>query len=139
MDQENKVFLPDGDDTNGLGMILAKLFSQTLEEPAKLEILKTMNFNLGIQDKEDVKTAVTISFKTNFLEIKNGIIDNPEIYIESDLRTLLDLTSVKGGLFLMLFSRDGFSLLIKIIKGELKIKGVFNNYKNFKKFRSLIS
>ena len=79
-------------------------------------------------DLPDIEAAVTLIFGQGKLTIKPGIVHSPAIIIKtsSDLVTDLNLLNIRWGLPYY-FDEAGRRVLGHILKGSLKIKGMFSH------------
>jgi hypothetical protein len=94
---------------------------------AKQNIYKKMKGIVAI-DLPDIEAAVTLIFGQGKLAIEAGINGNPEIIIRTSYDLVMDLNmiNIRWGLPYY-FDDAGRRVLGHILKGSLKIKGMFSH------------
>jgi hypothetical protein len=108
--------------------IVQDLISGNVEKSAaKQKVYSKMKGSAAI-DLPDIEAAVTLIFEEGKLTIEPGIVHNPVIVIttSADLVTDLNMLNIRWGLPYY-FDEAGRRVLGHIMKGTLKIKGMFTH------------
>ncbi|MCP4614588.1 MAG: hypothetical protein GY845_38395 [Planctomycetes bacterium] len=110
---------------DGLGEMLLGLIRQNMEDkPEKIKLFKKLKGRRVAIVAPDSEVAATLSFGGDNLTVFPDVVD-ANVTITADSMEILGLTSVPLRLGLPdLFTPDGRSLLTKILKGEVHIKGM---------------
>lgn len=97
------------------------------QSAAKQTVYKKMNGVVAI-DLPDIEAAVTLVFQRGKLTIEPGITRNPAIVIKTSSDTVMDLNLLNIRLGMpYYFDASGRRVLGHLLKGRLKIKGLFRH------------
>jgi hypothetical protein len=109
------------------------------QSAAKLAAYEKMNGVVAI-DLPDIEAAVTLVFQRGKLTIEAGITRNPAIVIKTSSDTVMDLNLLKIRLGMpYYFDAAGRRVLSHLIKGRLKIKGLFRHPVLLTRFTTIMS
>ena len=113
------------DEPNGLAGMLGGLIEANLAahpERAKL-LAKTATYGIVATDAD---VAVSIRLGGGRVSVRNGVVGRPHILVTTDSDTLIGLSSVplKFG-FPDAMTKEGREVNRKLMKGQLKVKGLF--------------
>jgi len=138
---EERLIVRDSERLSGLGEIMKALLSQLLQDPAKLDILNTLNLIVSIEPKEAPETAVTMTFSDGYAVIEPGVVGQPDVHIICELEVLMKMSQMGSGLEALKFLQtpEGKELISKIRSGDLKIKGLASHPVGMMKFSRLLS
>lgn len=117
------VLAPGAEDTP-LAVMLADLLSKNLEDkPERVKDFNALNIGVGI-DATDAEVQITLQFASGKLTVHSGLVD-PGLVISTDAATLMGLSTmtIKFGLP-WYFDATGMDVIKKLLKRELKIKGL---------------
>jgi hypothetical protein len=120
-----RITLAPGAEDAPIALLLSQMLSENLDRPEKLKEFNSLGATVHILVK-DVGTEVTMVFDRGSLTFDGGKQTRPDLSIETDSETLLDLAnvSIKFGLPYY-FDEVGMGILKKLLKRELKIRGMF--------------
>jgi len=120
-----RIKLAPGAEEVTLALMLSELLGGNLDRPEKLKAFDTLNTKAYIQAK-DVGTDVTMVFNRGSLTFYGGKPFRPDLSIETDSATLLDLANIniKFGLPYY-FDEIGREILKKLARRDLRIRGMF--------------
>ena len=115
---------PGADEVPMAGM-LADMLAANLENPEKLKDFNKLKSRVLI-NAEDAEAKITMEFSGGKLVVYGGEVGKPDISIATDAATLLDLANIniKFGMPYY-FDETGMAVVKKLLKRELKIKGMF--------------
>ncbi len=119
-----EVVLAPGADEVLLAVMLGDLLKKNLEDkPQRIKDFNALGISVGI-DAVDAEAQITLEFKKGTLVVHGGLV-NPQLTIIADAATLLGLSSmtIKFGLP-WYFDETGMDTIKKLLKRELKIKGL---------------
>lgn len=121
-----RVIVKDEENLSGLGSIMLALFTQMLEDPAKLAILDGLNLSLAIEPIEQPETAITMTFSDGYVILEPGVAPDIDIHLVCEVPVLMQMATVGSGLAAARFmaSPEGRELAGKFRRGELKVKGL---------------
>ena len=107
--------------------------------PAKLAVFNKTQGITAI-DLPDIEATITLIFQRGNLTIEPGIVHNPAIIIKtsSDLVTDLNMLNIRWGLPYY-FDAAGRRVIGHLLKGRLKIKGMFTHPVLLNSFTILMS
>jgi hypothetical protein len=107
--------------------------------PAKLAVFNKTRGITAI-DLPDIEATITLIFQLGSLTIEPGIVHNPAIIIKtsSDLVTDLNMLNIRWGLPYY-FDAAGRRVIGHLLKGRLKIKGMFTHPVLLNSFTILMS
>lgn len=106
--------------------VIADLLSSNLRQrPEKMKVFQGMFGKVAIH-LPDIDAAVTLIFLRGSLKIEKGVAENPDLIIRSSSEKIISLNaiSVKFGMPYY-FDGAGMSVLRQLVKGDLKIRGMF--------------
>ncbi len=111
---------------DGLGEMLLGLIRQNLlDKPEKTAVFKKLGGRRVSITAPDSEVSATLAFEGDKLTVFPGVV-NAHVSITADSMEILGLTAVPLRFGLPdLFTKDGLALLGKIVKGEVRIKGMF--------------
>ncbi len=114
-----------GADSDALAVMLADILERNLEEHPQ----RTRDFDaLDIAVEIDVKGAdvrSTLEFRGGELVFHSGIAASPGLVVSADMDTLMEVTNLKIRLGLPNpCDETGIAVVKKLLRGELKIKGL---------------
>ncbi len=119
-----EVVLAPGADEVPLAIMLGDLLKQNLEQkPEKIKDFNALCISVGI-DAVDAEAQITLQFQKGTLTVHGGLV-NCDLVISTDAATLLGLSNmtIKFGLP-WYFDKTGMEVIKKLLKRELKIKGL---------------
>jgi hypothetical protein len=121
------VSLGSGAEDVPLAGMLADMLTANLERPEKLKDFDKLKTRVLI-NAEDAEAVITMEFSGGKLVIYGGEVGKPAISIVTDAATLLDLANIniKFGMPYY-FDETGMEVVKKLLKRELKIKGMFTH------------
>jgi hypothetical protein len=122
-----RIKLAPGAEGAPMALLLSQMMGENLDRPEKLKDFNSLGATVHIHVK-DVGTEVTMVFDRGSLTFHGDKPARPDISIETDSETLLDLAnvSIKFGLPYY-FDKVGLGILKKLAKRELKIRGMFTH------------
>ncbi|MBC7248037.1 MAG: SCP2 sterol-binding domain-containing protein [Actinobacteria bacterium] len=110
-----------------LAGMLADMLKANLEKPEKLNDFNKLKARVLIH-AEDAEAKITMDFDRGRLVVYGGEVGKPNISISTDAATLLDLANIKIKFGLpWYFDETGLGVVKKLLKRELKIKGMFTH------------
>lgn len=117
--------LAPGAEVAPLTGLMADLLGGNLEEkPQRIKDFNALRANVGI-NATDAESQVTLVFHGGKLVVHNGLKD-PDLLISATVETLLGITNLKIKFGMpWYFDAVGLDTIKKLLKGELKIKGMF--------------
>lgn len=121
------VSLGSGAEDVPLAGMLADMLTANLERPEKLKDFDKLKTRVLI-NAEDAEAVITMEFSGGKLVIYGGEVGKPAISIVTDAATLLDLANIniKFGMPYY-FDETGMEVVKKLLKRELKIKGLITH------------
>jgi hypothetical protein len=120
------VNLAPGAEENGMAAMLGDMIKTNIENnPSKLKDFNKLKGTVWIS-AVDADVQMTMVFNKGSLTIHDGKVGKPALQIATDSGTLLDLAnlSIKFGMPYY-FDETGLMVIKKLMKRELKIKGMF--------------
>jgi hypothetical protein len=124
-EKKTEIVLAPGANETALAVMLADIIRINLEaKPEKLKDFHALSARVYIH-AVDAEIEITLDFARGKLTVYSGKQEKLQISIITDCSTLLDLTNIqiKGGLPYF-FDQTGREITQKLIRGELKIKGL---------------
>lgn len=117
---------PEAEEIELAGM-LAQMLEVSLERPEKEKTFNSLKKRVFICIT-DMDLGMTMDFDRGRLVVHGGKVGKPEISIVTDSETLLELVyiNIKFGVP-NFFDETGRGIVKKLIKGDLKIKGMFTH------------
>ena len=85
-----------GEELCGLGWILKQVMDETIQVQEKWETIKKLNGTLVIKET-DSHVAVTISFNSGDVQIREGAMEKPTAHIEGRFEELSEISSGQVG------------------------------------------
>jgi len=125
---EEMITFAEGAEEAALATMLAEIIESNLESGGpRTRAFQNLKSAVYI-NAADAGVEITLLFKRGHLEIHAGKPVRPDISIEADSAHLLDLTNLKirGGLPFF-FDETGRGVVKKLLRGELKIKGLLRH------------
>lgn len=123
----------------GLGVMLGELIRHNLaQHPDRAALLDEMDGRINVH-AIDAEVEVGMLFMRGELSV-GTVLDDPDIEIETDSATLLDLSNVP-----LRFGRpdaltpQGRAVIAKIASGKLKVHGMFKRGKLLSQFQRLLT
>ena len=115
---------PGAEDVPMAGM-LAEMLRGNLDNPAKVKVFNRLKARVYIY-AADAEAGITLNFEKGRLTVYGGEEGQPDLAITTDATTLLELANIniKAGMP-WYFDETGKSILKKLFKKELKIKGMY--------------
>lgn len=119
------VKLAPGAEEVAMAVMLADMLKANLEKPEKLKDFNKLKARVYIH-AVDAETEITMDFDRGSLTVYGGKEGSPDISIETDAATLLDLANIniKYGMP-WYFDETGMAVVKKLLRKELRIKGMF--------------
>jgi hypothetical protein len=122
------IILPEAREL-GLSVMLADLIRQNIEnKPEKIKPFESLEAKVLIEIP-DIQTSAGLEFYRGKLTLSKDLSGKPDLHILTDSATILDLSllKIKFGLPYF-FDKNGFTILKKILTGEIIIKGLLKNF-----------
>jgi hypothetical protein len=109
---------------NGLAAMIGGLIQGNLDaHPERMALLSSPATYAIVAP--DVDVAVSIRLKDGSVTVRNGVVGRPDIVITADSDALLGLSSVPLRFGLPdATTNEGREVTAKLLKGELKVKGM---------------
>ncbi len=122
-----EVKLAPGAEEVAMATMIAEMIEANLEKPHKLKDFNRLRSRVHIL-AEDAETEMTMVFDKGSLTVYGGKEGKPDLSIVTDSASLLDLANlnIKFGMP-WYFDEIGLGVVKKLLKGELKIKGMFTH------------
>ncbi|HEY5526351.1 MAG TPA: hypothetical protein VIK02_02065 [Candidatus Anoxymicrobiaceae bacterium] len=138
---EERVLVKDPEELSGLGQIMQGLITELLKNPAKIQLLNTMNFVLSIEPVEQPETAITMTFSDGYLVIEPGVVPAPDIKLVCDYEALMQMASMGAGLAAVKFlsSPEGQKLAQKFMSRQCRLEGAASHPVAMMKFSKFLS
>lgn len=119
------ISLAPGADDVAMASMLADMLRANLEKPNKMKVFNKLKARVYILAK-DAETDMTMDFNKGTLVVYAGKEGKPDLEITTDAASLLDLANINIKMGMpYYFDETGRGILKKLLKGELKIKGMF--------------
>ncbi len=119
-----EIELGPGADEVPLAGMLAEMLRSNLEKPEKRREFDRLKARVLIH-AVDAEAKITMDFDRGKLTVYGGEAGRPDIAIATDSTTLLELANLKIRYGLpWYFDETGLSVVRKLLKGDLKIKGL---------------
>lgn len=116
----------EGAETSPLAAVLAQIITGNLEKKGESQLKAFRKLGSTVYFRvTDVGVEISLLFRKGSLSIHAGKPVRPAISFITDSETLLELTDIKmkGGLR-MLSDRNNRRLIRKLLRGQLRIKGL---------------
>jgi hypothetical protein len=127
------------DEPNGIAMMLGGLIEANLAQHTEREaLLKPMAVAITAPD---AGVSVTIRLAPGRVTVANGVAGSPpDLHVRADSTTLVELSSVPLSLGLPdLMKKEGREVNRRLLKGEIKVKGMMRNLGKLARFNKLLS
>lgn len=123
---ELDVTIAPGAEENGMAVMLAEMIKTNLnDKPERLKDFNKLNGTIWIS-AEDAEVDMTMDFNRGSLTARDGKVGKPMLAIATDAETLMDLANINIKLGMpYYFDETGRMVIKKLLKRELKIKGMF--------------
>lgn len=120
---------------------MAELMKGLLKDPQKKALADGLDFSLALQDLNNPELAATMRFKGSDVTVSNGVAEDADVYVGTELALLLSLASAgKGSQFLKwLQSEEGRKVVEAIRDRRFKIKGVQRKPLQMLRFQRLLT
>jgi hypothetical protein len=119
------ITLAPGADEVALAVMLSDMMRQNLEsKPGRMKDFNALGLNVGI-DVTDAEAQITMAFQKGKMVVHGGLV-SPDLVITTDSTSLLELgtVTIKFGMPYY-FDKTGMMVIKKLLKREVKIKGMF--------------
>ena len=126
------------DDPNGLATMLGGLIDANLaSHPEREALLKPATVAISAPD---AGVSVTIRMAPGRVEVANGLRGRPTLRVRADSETLIELSVVPLRLGLPdTMTSQGREVTAKLVKGTLKVKGMFRSLGTLTRLNRLLS
>lgn len=119
------VRLAPGAEEVAMAVMLSDMLKANLEKPEKLKDFNRLKARVYIH-AVDAETEITMDFDRGSLTVYGGKEGKPDLSIETDASSLLDLANLKIKYGMpWYFDETGLGVVKKLLRRELKIKGMF--------------
>lgn len=118
-----EVVLDDKAGENGLATMLYQMIKENIEKnPWKEGDAKSIKSDIFIYAR-DADVRVSMSFKQDRVIVFDGELFSPDIKIEANTADLIEMSKIKliGPIHIPIFDKETFPVLVKILKGDVKI------------------
>ncbi len=134
-----EVALAPGAEGIELAGMLVQMLSVSLERPEKKKVLDNLKTRVYLY-VTDMDLGMTMEFDKGRLIIHSGKVGDPKISIITDSETLLELVyiNIKFGMPYY-FDETGRGILKRLLKRDLKIKGMLTHVVALTKVTKVIS
>ncbi len=125
---ELDVHMAPGAEENGMAVMLAEMIKTNIgNKPARQKDFDKLNATVWIT-AEDADVRMTMVFNRGSLTVHDGHVGRPTLSIATDSATLLDLANIdiRYGMP-WYFDETGMNVVRKLLKRELKIKGMLTH------------
>ncbi|MEK6678712.1 MAG: hypothetical protein AABY39_04775 [Nitrospirota bacterium] len=118
--------LGKGTEENGLANILFELLRQNIaRRPEKINDLQKLNTTVSLS-ANDIDVSVFLKFADGKLMIEDKTSADPEIEIDADSETILELSKIRIIMgFPYYLDETGREIIKRLFAGRLKIRGLF--------------
>jgi hypothetical protein len=126
-------------DPNGLASMIGGLIQGNLDAHPERAALLSSSATYAIV-APDVDVGVSIRLHEGSVTVRNGLVGKPDIVITADSDSLLGLSSVplRFG-FPDAMTKEGREVTRKLLKGELKVKGLLMRPLKLARLNKLLS
>ncbi len=125
---ELDVTMAEGVEDNGMAVMLAEMIKTNLtNKPERVKDFNKLKGTVWIT-AEDADVEMTMDFNKGSLTVRDGKVGKPILAISTDSATLMDLANIdiKFGMPYY-FDETGMMVIKKLLKRELKIKGLLTH------------
>ena len=124
---------------NGLAAMIGGILEGNLARRPELERLLAKRTTFAIR-ATDVGVAASIRLGGGIVQVRNGVVGRPDVLIETDSESLVGLSNVPLRLGLPdPFADEGRAVVRKLLRGELKVKGILLHPRAMARLNSLLS
>ncbi|PKN46145.1 MAG: hypothetical protein CVU59_06940 [Deltaproteobacteria bacterium HGW-Deltaproteobacteria-17] len=122
-----------------LATMISSMLEQNLEsKPGRLKDFNARCANIAL-DVTDAEAQITLAFSKGTLTVHGGLV-NPDIVVSTDSTSLLEMGSLKIKFGMpYYFDKQGMDVIKKLLKGELKIKGLLKHPFALTRFTKVMS
>jgi len=127
------------EEPNGLAAMLGGIIEGNLHGHPDRERLLAKRATYAIR-ATDIDVAVSIRLSPGRVEVRGGVVGRPDVLVQTDSDTLVGLSSVplKFGLP-DIGTAEGRLVNAKLLKGQLKVKGLFLHPAKLARLNKLLS
>jgi hypothetical protein len=124
---------------NGLALMLGGLIEANLAAHPEREVLLAKPAAYAIV-APDAGVEVSIRLSSGVVQVRNGVVGSPDVLVRTDSDNLIGLSSVplKFGLPDVM-TKEGREVNRKLLKGELKVKGLVTHPGKLARLNKLLS
>ncbi len=124
-----------------LSTIMADLMKGLLKDPQKKALADGLNFSLAIQDLDNPDMAATLRFAGSDVKVSNGVAEDVDVYVGTELGLLLSLAGAGKGRQLLewLRSENGRKVIEGVRKGRFRIRGAARRPLQMLRFQKLLT
>jgi SCP-2 sterol transfer family len=121
------ISLAPGAEEVAMAGMLADMLKANLEKPEKMKVFNSLRTTAYLY-AEDAEAGMTMDFDKGKLVVYGGKEGKPKLEIATDAATLLELANLKIKMGMpYYFDELGRSVLSKLMKRQLKIKGLLTH------------
>jgi hypothetical protein len=126
------------EEPNGLATMLGGLIDANLQaHPERERLLRQA---VVAVTAPDAGVSVTLSMSPGRVDVSNGVNGRPDLTVQADSDTLIELSSVPLRFGLPdNMTREGREVTGKLMKGKIKVKGMFLAPGKLARFNKLLS
>ncbi len=123
---------------NGLASMLGGLIEANLEQhPERERLLKPSVIAITAPDAE---VSVTIQFAPGRVSVANGLHGKPDLLVQADSDTLIELSSVPLRFGLPdNMTKAGREVTGKLLKGRIKVRGMYRHMGRLGRLNKILS
>ena len=135
-----EINLAQGAEEIGLAIMLQDLIVQNIEQnPHKLTDFKKLGISIGL-DVSDVEIKLSLAFSDGELIIRPGIKGQPELDINADSGTVMNLSNqkIKWGLPYY-FDETGREIMAAMRSRRLRVTGMISHFASLIRFSRVMS
>jgi len=124
-----------------LAFMMSEMAKGFLQDPRKKDLADRMNVSVAVQDLDNPDMAATMIFKGSDVTVANGVADDTDIYIGTELALLLSLSSAGKGMQMVrwLQSEEGKKVLNAVLSGRFKVRGAVKNAPQMALFQKFLT
>lgn len=135
-----KVTLAD-EQPGPLSAMMAELMKGLLQDPQKKALADGLNMSLALQDLNNPEVAATMRFAGSDVTVSNGVAEDADIYVGTELGLLLSLAQAgRGRKFVeWLRSEEGKKVLEALRNRRFRIRGVTRRPLQMLRFQRMLT
>ncbi|MBC7252908.1 MAG: hypothetical protein H5T72_02930 [Actinobacteria bacterium] len=124
-----------------LSTMMAELMKGLLKDPQKKALADRLSFSLALQDLNNPDLAATMRFQGSDVTVSNGVAEDADVYVGTELGLLLSLAGAgRGGQFIKwLQSEEGKKVVQALRGGRFRIRGVARKPLQMLRFQRLLT